>query len=80
MFPWAVIVVRTYLHKFVSLLFRILNNPRRGTLAKELHQPALHHEPQHSRKVEQHSQPERSRIQNHVPCFDFGLNVDLLTI
>ena len=43
------------LNQFVLLFLLILNEPGGCALPKELHEPPLHHDPEHPGQVEDHS-------------------------
>ena len=66
-------------HQFVSLLLLVLYEPGCCSLAKELHEAALHHDPEHPGKVEQDGQEQE--VERHplvVGVVHYGGGVHVL--
>ena len=66
-------------HQFVSLLLLVLDEPCCCSLAKELHESALHHDPEHPGQVEQDG--EEQEVERHplvVGVVHYGGGVHVL--
>ena len=66
-------------HQFVSLLLLVLNEPCCCSLAKELHEAPLHHDPEHPGQVEQDG--EEQEVERHplvVGVVHYGGRVHVL--
>ena len=57
-------VLQEEIHQFVPFLLLVLDKSGGGSFTKELHQTALHHDPEHTGKVKQECK-EDFKITNH---------------
>ena len=71
-------VLQEEIHQFVPLLFLILDKSCGGSFTKELHQTALHHDPEHPGEIEEkceEDQVERNPLIVRVVNYRRGVHV-----